>query len=91
MPIVLEAAFRNSLFFIEIKSGMTVTRDYFKGLNHFKALFDSRMPNGSGLVYDGTDSQNRSDVSVVPLDKLYQLLSKRIISFHRFLHLNHPD
>ncbi len=64
------------LFPVEIKSGMTVTRDYFKGLNHFKALFEPHMPNGCGLVYNGMDAQNRSDVSIVPLDKLHQLFGR---------------
>jgi hypothetical protein len=70
---------------------MTVSRDYFKALNHFKPLFELRVPNGSSLVYDGTDSQNRLDVSVFPLDKLSQLFRNIIISSHRFLHLNYPE
>ena len=66
----------SELFPVEIKSGMTVTRDYFKGLNHFKTLFEPHMPNGGGLVYDGIDAQNRSDVSVVPLGRLHSLFSR---------------
>lgn len=63
----------SDLFPIEIKSGMTLTRDYFKGLNYFKALFENHMPNGSGLVYCGSEHQKRSDVSVVPAVFVNQL------------------
>lgn len=65
----------SDLFPIEIKSGMTLTRDYFKGLNYFKTLFENHMPNGSGLVYGGSEQQKRSDVSVVPAMLVNQLFA----------------
>lgn len=63
----------SDLFPVEIKSGMTITRDYFKGLKHIKRVFTDRLPNGSGLVYDGTETQSRSDVRVVTLKDLHNL------------------
>ncbi|MBU1168509.1 MAG: ATP-binding protein [Proteobacteria bacterium] len=66
-------SYASDLFPIEIKSGMTLTRDYFKGLNHFKGLYENRMPKGSGLVYGGDEQQNRSDVSIVPFSRVNDL------------------
>ena len=65
----------SKFFPIEIKSGMTITRDYFKGLNHFARVFPEHIPNGSGLVYGGDAAQKRTDVAIVPvadLDKLWK-------------------
>jgi predicted AAA+ superfamily ATPase len=63
------------LFPIEIKAGMTVTRDYFKGLAYFARVFPDNIPRGSGLVYGGEDAQKRSDITVVPFYQLHELLS----------------
>ena len=62
------------LFPIEIKAGMTVTRDYFKGLKHITKIFPDNMPWGSGLVYGGDTSQKRTDVFISPFVQLYDLL-----------------
>jgi len=43
----------SEIFPVEIKSGMTVTRNYFKGLNHFAKIFPDYISKGSGLVYGG--------------------------------------
>lgn len=61
------------LFPVEIKAGMTITRDYFKGLDHIKKVFADRMPEGSGLVYGGGEAQQRTGVSIVPLQGIYDL------------------
>jgi predicted AAA+ superfamily ATPase len=58
---------------IEIKAGMTITRDYFKGLDHFAALFPDRLPHGAGLVYAGEEAQQRSGVTIVPIRQLPDL------------------
>ena len=63
------------LFPIEIKAGMTFTRNYFKGLNHFAKLFPDSIPNGSGLVYGGEAEQQRSNVSIVPVQSLHRLFN----------------
>jgi predicted AAA+ superfamily ATPase len=61
------------LFPVEIKAGMTITRDYFKGLTHFQKVFADRTPKGSGLVYGGGEVQQRMGVSVVGFQGLSDL------------------
>jgi uncharacterized protein len=61
------------LFPIEIKSGMTVTRDYFNGLNHFEKLYSHHLPRGGGLVYTGENIQQRTNVVVVPFQNMHHL------------------
>ncbi|MCF6358155.1 MAG: ATP-binding protein [Draconibacterium sp.] len=65
------------LFPIEIKSGKTITSDYFKGLNFWKKLTGK---SKGAIVYTGNMLQKRSSgVTVYPWNKmedLYQLLSK---------------
>jgi hypothetical protein len=63
----------SDIFPIEIKSGMTITRDYFKGLNHFAKVFSDDIPQGSGLVYGGEDAQKRTDVAIFPVNQLQAL------------------
>lgn len=55
---------------IEIKAGMTITQDYFKGLSNFTKTFPDRTPHGSALVYAGQEAQQRTGVSVVPFSAL---------------------
>ena len=64
----------SNFFPIEIKSGMTITRDYFKGLNHFGKVFPDHIPSGSGLVYGGEAAQKRTDVAIVTVAGLDNLL-----------------
>ena len=64
------------LFPIEIKAGMTITRDYFKGLKHFAKLFPGNIPAGSGLIYGGREIQRRTDVFVCPFLKIERLLGQ---------------
>ena len=40
----------SDIFPIEVKAGMTITRDYFKGLNHFVKIFSEHVPKGMGLL-----------------------------------------
>lgn len=60
---------------IEIKSGMTITGEYFKGLKHFADLFPDHIPKGSGLVYGGDQAQHRTSVSIVPFRYMKDLLN----------------
>lgn len=64
----------SEIFPIEIKAGMTITRGYFKGLNHFIKLFKNHVPNGGGLVYGGDQQQQRSEITIVPIHQLERLL-----------------
>ena len=67
------------LYPIEIKAGMTITRDYFKGLNHFVKLFPDQTPQGSGLVYGGETAQQRTAVVIVPFQQLDRLFERQQI------------
>ena len=69
------------LFPIEIKAGMTVTRDYFKGLAYLARVFPANLPRGSGLVHGGEDAQKRSDVTVVPFYRLTSFERQPIETF----------
>jgi predicted AAA+ superfamily ATPase len=66
----------SDIFPIEIKAGMTITRDYFKGLGHLAGVFSDHIPKGGGLVYAGEQSQQRTDVSIVPIRQLNLLFNK---------------
>jgi len=63
----------SDIFPIEVKAGMTITRDYFKGLNYFVKIFSEHVPKGTGLIYGGDESQKRTDVSIVPFKHLNDL------------------
>ena len=52
------------LFPIEIKSGQTVTKDYFKDLVRFIDLADG-IVDQAALVYAGTQGQSRSKIEVI--------------------------
>ena len=62
------------LFPVEIKAGMTLNRDYFKGLKAFSKVFD--LPLGAGLLYGGDDRQLRQGVFVRPAREIHRLLAK---------------
>ena len=66
----------SDLFPIEIKAGMTINRDYFKGLNHFAKVFPGDIPGGAGLVYGGRDVQKRTDVDIVTVQYLPDLFNR---------------
>ena len=58
---------------VEIKAGMTINRDYFKGLDHFAGNFP--LPYGRGLVYGGDEIQQRTGTSVCPATRFHVLLA----------------
>jgi hypothetical protein len=63
----------SKIFPVEIKAGMTITREYFKGLNHVAKVFPKDIHKGSGLVYAGDTQQQRTDVSIFPVTCLQDL------------------
>jgi len=65
-------SFGPDLYPLEIKSGMTINRDYFKGLDSFAGNFN--LPHGRGLVYGGDETQLRSNTSIYPAKRFYDLL-----------------
>ena len=52
------------LFPVEIKSGQTVTKDYFKGLTKFMDVAGN-IADQSVLIYAGTQKQNRDKIEVI--------------------------
>ncbi len=63
------------LALMEIKSGQTVTRDYFQGLERFRKVAEDRVKGGL-VVYGGTKHQPRSDWEVWPVKDLGMLYDK---------------
>lgn len=53
----------NDLHAIEIKSGQTITNDFFKGINYFKAIRKSEVVK-TRIIYGGDKKQVRSDVLI---------------------------
>ncbi|MFQ5661354.1 MAG: ATP-binding protein [Gammaproteobacteria bacterium] len=63
------------LFPVEVKAGMTVNKDYFKGIHAFARVFD--LPFGAGLIYGGEERQQRQDIVVRPARELHLMLADR--------------
>lgn len=61
-------------FPVEIKAGMTVNRDYFKGLQKIAQVLD--LPLGAGLIYGGVEPQQRRNISVRSVHDFYKLLDE---------------
>jgi hypothetical protein len=56
---------------VEIKSGQTITSDYFKGLNRWINLAEKEDVVGQPyLIFAGSGVQTRGTVEVVPWDKI---------------------
>ena len=61
---------------IEIKSGQTISSDWFKGIDHFARHFPA---TGGAVIYAGEASQHRSDGrAVLPADELPAYLEAAI-------------
>lgn len=58
---------------IEIKSGETIVPDYFKGLSSFAKISPPGI-RGAGLVYGGSEQQNRSQAQVWPVVRMHEML-----------------
>lgn len=61
------------MFLLEIKSGQTVTQDYFKGLHGVTRAAGERIKGGA-VPYGGATAQRRSDWQVWPVGHLPHLL-----------------
>jgi predicted AAA+ superfamily ATPase len=53
-----------SLIAVEMKSGETINRDFFKGFKQLARVAGGDWSIGNGLLYGGTERQDRSDVRV---------------------------
>ena len=62
----------SGLLAAEIKSGETVSRDYFKHLYQLKSLLGDQLKQ-SWVIYGGETGQARSDVEVIPVMQADQL------------------
>ena len=65
---------------LEIKSGQTINKDFFKGLNYWSRLIGSeegaKGGHGLYLVFGGERKQYRSGISVIPWNELDGLTDK---------------
>jgi len=59
---------------VEIKSGATISEDYFKGLRVFSSRL-AQPPKTSALVYGGDETQRRSDVSIWNASSVAEMMS----------------
>jgi hypothetical protein len=50
---------------VEIKSGQTINRAFFKGLDFWRTLA-GKTAGQAGLIYGGESRQTRSDVTILP-------------------------
>jgi uncharacterized protein len=75
VDLILEFAL--GIYPIEIKSGLTVSSDYFKGLKHLAKLVasgSSQPPNGGGLIYAGSQAWQQSGTQIVGFERTAELL-----------------
>jgi predicted AAA+ superfamily ATPase len=73
VDLVLE--FGSSVFPVEIKGGVTISRDYFKGLRSFEKN-NLELPIGGAIINGGTETQVRDNISVYPAARFHELLLK---------------
>lgn len=66
----------DGIYPIEIKTGETVSSEFFKGLRAFARLYDPPPPNGGALIYAGDALQSRHGTAVLPFGDLPGLLHR---------------
>jgi predicted AAA+ superfamily ATPase len=64
---------RQGVFPVEIKAGITIADDYFRGLKNFMKVYPY-LPFGGGLIYGGNTVQMRSNFMVYPAIKISEML-----------------
>ncbi len=73
IDLIYEAG--RNIFPIEIKSGATVSEDYFKDLKRFLQYYKVLpLPYGSAVFYGGNEIQQRADFKIYPASKVSELL-----------------
>jgi len=60
---------------IEIKSGQTVTKEYFKGLQYFEKLFPD-LPYGKAVIYGGDQYYRQEDTEIVHFLRMSEYFNK---------------
>lgn len=70
----IDCLFENypNTFYIEIKSGKTISEEYFKGLSFWNKLTGSQNIN-SYVIYGGMDTQQRLHGSIIPWNKINKI------------------
>ena len=59
---------------IEVKTGQTITQDYFKGLQHFEALFPD-LPYGKALIYGGERFERVKNIFILNFQKIHEFFT----------------
>ena len=73
IDLIYEAG--RNIFPIEIKSGATVSEDYFKNLKRFLQSYKALpVPYGGAVFYGGNEIQQRTDFKVYPASKVSELI-----------------
>jgi predicted AAA+ superfamily ATPase len=65
------------LLAVEIKSGATISTDYFKGLRHFAKAFGVNRQITGGVIYGGRENQRQSDFPVYPVTFCEELFAEQ--------------
>lgn len=61
----------NCISIAEIKSGKTITKDFFKGINYFKSIVPDIIINKTALIYGGEDEYVHKGVHILPYNKVF--------------------
>jgi predicted AAA+ superfamily ATPase len=69
---------RDSIIALEIKSGKTINRDFFKGLQYWEKLNENQLSKKS-LIYGGETQSQYQGVDVIPWLNMAEFLKKTII------------
>lgn len=72
VDLVLESG--RDVFPIEVKAGATVAADFFRGLERFSRVA-GELPFGGGLIYGGTETQERGPFRVCPITAIDEMLT----------------
>ncbi len=62
---------------VEIKSGETITRDYFKGLNNFDNVIDE-FPYGKALIYAGKEERVQNGIEILNYSNIERFFEKQV-------------
>lgn len=63
-PVDCLIEYGNNIVPVEIKSGLTVNRDYFKGISYWLDLAKSKGKNPAVIIYGGKTTTIRNDVHI---------------------------
>ncbi|MHB1646820.1 MAG: ATP-binding protein [Candidatus Acididesulfobacter diazotrophicus] len=73
IDLIYEAG--RNVYPIEIKSGATISEDFFKNLKKFIKFDGLDIPYGGAILYGGNEIQERTDFKIYPVSKTTELLN----------------